>query len=43
MGIDTWSFTLIKEHVLRVFEKKLLKEIFAPKKGEVTGWRNVHK
>jgi hypothetical protein len=33
----TWSLTIREEHTLRVFEKKGLKRIFAPKREDVTG------
>jgi hypothetical protein len=33
----------IKEHGLRVFENRMLRRIFDPKKDEVTGdWRKLH-
>jgi hypothetical protein len=32
--------TLKEEHILRVFENRLLRRIFGPKRDEVTGeWR----
>jgi uncharacterized membrane protein len=32
-----------KEHRLRVFEKRVLRRIFGPKRDEVTGdWRKLH-
>jgi hypothetical protein len=34
---ETWSLTLREEHRLRVFENRLLRRIFEPKKDEVTG------
>jgi hypothetical protein len=35
--------TLKEEHRLRVFENKVLRRIFVPKKDEVTrGWRKLH-
>jgi hypothetical protein len=35
--------TLREEHRLRVFEKRVLRRIFGPKKDEVTGeWRKLH-
>jgi hypothetical protein len=41
-GCETWSLTLREEHRLRVFENKVLRRIFAPKKDEVTGgWRKL--
>jgi hypothetical protein len=42
-GCETWSLTLREEHRLRVFENRVLREIFGPKKDEVTGeWRKLH-
>jgi hypothetical protein len=38
-----WSLTLREEHRLRVFENRVLKRIFGPKRDEVTGeWRKLH-
>jgi hypothetical protein len=37
------SLTLREEHRLRVFENRLLRKIFGPKRDEVTGgWRKLH-
>ena len=36
-GCETWSLTLREERRLRVFENRLLKRIFGPKKDDVTG------
>ena len=42
-GYENWSLTLKKEHMLRVFQNKVLKKIFGPKKEEVTGeWRKIY-
>jgi hypothetical protein len=42
-GCETWSFTLREEHRLRVFENRVLRRIFGPKRDEVTGeWRKLH-
>jgi hypothetical protein len=42
-GCETWSLTLREEHTLRVFENKVLRRIFGPKRDEVTGeWRKSH-
>ena len=42
-GCETWSLTLRKEHRLRVFENRVLKRIFRPKRDGVTGeWRKLH-
>jgi hypothetical protein len=36
-GCETWSLTLREEHELRVFENRVLRRIFGPKRDEVTG------
>jgi hypothetical protein len=36
-GCETWSLTLGKERRLRVFENRVLRGIFGPKRDEVTG------
>jgi hypothetical protein len=36
-GCETWSLTLKEEHRLRVFENRVLRNIFGPKRGEVSG------
>jgi hypothetical protein len=42
-GFGTLSLTLRKEHRLRVFEKRVLRRIFCPKRDEVTGdWGKLH-
>jgi hypothetical protein len=42
-GCETWSLTLREEHRLWVFENRLLRRIFGPKRDEVTGeWRKLH-
>jgi hypothetical protein len=42
-GCETWSVTLREEHRLRVFENRVLRGIFGPKRDEVTGeWRKLH-
>jgi hypothetical protein len=39
----TWSRTLREVHRLRVFENRVLRRIFGPKRDEVTGaWRKLH-
>jgi hypothetical protein len=41
-GCETWSLTLREEHRLRVFENRVLRKIFGPKRDEVTGeWRRL--
>jgi len=42
-GCETWSLTLREERRLRVFENRVLRRIFGPKMGKVTGeWRKLH-
>jgi hypothetical protein len=42
-GCETWSLTLREQHGLRVFENRVLRRIFGPKRDEVTGgWRKLH-
>jgi hypothetical protein len=42
-GCETWFVTLREEHRLRVFENRVLRRIFGPKRDEVTGeWRKLH-
>jgi hypothetical protein len=42
-GCETWSLTLREEHRLGVFENRVLRGIFGPKRDEVTGeWRKLH-
>jgi hypothetical protein len=41
-GCETWSLTLREECRLRVFENKVLRKMFGPKRDEVTGeWKPV--
>jgi len=41
MGV--MSLTLREEHRLRVFENRVLRRVFGPKRDEVTGeWRKLH-
>jgi hypothetical protein len=38
---QTWSLTLREERRLRVFQNRVLRRVFGPKRDEVTGeWRN---
>jgi hypothetical protein len=42
-GCETWSLTLREEHRRVVFENTVLRRIFGPKRGDVTGeWRKLH-
>jgi hypothetical protein len=36
-GCETWFLTLREEHRLRVFENRVLRRIFGPKRDEVPG------
>jgi len=36
-GCETWSLTLREERRLRVFENRVLRRIFGPKRDEVRG------
>jgi len=38
----TWSLTLREKLRLRVFENRMLRRIFGPKKNEVIEWRKLH-
>jgi hypothetical protein len=41
-GCETWSLTLREEHRLKVFESRVPRRIFGPKRDEVTGeWRKL--
>ena len=42
-GCETWSLTLREERRLRVFENRVLRRVFGPKRDEVIGeWRKLH-
>jgi hypothetical protein len=42
-GCETWSLTLSEERRLAVFENRLLRRIFGPKRDEVTGaWMKLN-
>ena len=42
-GCETWSLTLRDERRLRVFENRVLRRVFGPKRDEVTGeLRKLH-
>ena len=36
-GRETWSFTLMEDRRVRVFENRVLRRIYGPKRDEVTG------
>jgi hypothetical protein len=40
---ETWSLTLKEEHILRVFENRVLRRIFGSKRDEMgRGWGKLH-
>jgi hypothetical protein len=42
-GCEVWSLTLKEELSLRVFENRVLRRVFGPKRDELTGeWRTLH-
>ena len=42
-GCETWSLTLREERRLRVFENRVLRRVFGPKRDELRGeWRKLH-
>jgi len=42
-GCETWSLTLREERRLMVFENRMLRKIFGPKRNEETGeWSRLH-
>jgi hypothetical protein len=42
-GCETWPLTLREKHRLRVFENRVLRRIFGPRRDEVKGaWRKLH-
>ena len=41
-GFETWTLTLREEKRLQVFENKVLRKIFGPKRDDQTGeWRRL--
>jgi hypothetical protein len=42
-GCETWSLTLREERRLRMFEDRVPRKVFGPKRDEVTGeWTRLH-
>jgi hypothetical protein len=42
-GCETWSLTLREEHRLMLFENRVLRRIFGPRREVVAGgWRRLH-
>jgi hypothetical protein len=39
---ETWSLTLGEEHGLKVFENRVSRKIFGPKREEDGSWRKLH-
>jgi hypothetical protein len=40
---ETWSLTLTEERRLKVFENRVPRKVFGPKRDEVTGeWTTLH-
>jgi hypothetical protein len=43
-GCETWSLTMREEQILRMYENRVLRRIFGPKREEVVGsWRKLYK
>jgi hypothetical protein len=41
-GYKTWSLTWREEYRLRIFENRVLRKIFGPKREEDGSWRKLH-
>jgi len=42
-GCETWLLSLLEERRLWMFENRVLRRVFGPKRDEVTGeWRKLH-
>jgi hypothetical protein len=42
-GCETWSLTLREKHRMSVFENRVLRRIFGPKRDEISGeWRRLY-
>jgi hypothetical protein len=42
-GCETWSLTLREERRLRVFENRVVRRVYGPKRDKLTGeWRKLH-
>ena len=41
-GCEVWSLTLKEKRKLRVFENRILRQIFGPKRDENGEWRRLH-
>jgi hypothetical protein len=41
--METWSLTLKEVYRLKVYERRVLRRIFGPKRAEtIGGWRKLH-
>jgi hypothetical protein len=41
-GCETWSLTQREEHGLQVFENRMLRRIFGPRREDDGAWRKLH-
>jgi hypothetical protein len=41
-GYETWSLILREDHRLRIFENRVLRKIFGPKREKDGSWRKLH-
>jgi hypothetical protein len=41
-GCETWTLTLREERRLWMFEKRVLRNVFGPKKNVTGEWRKLH-
>jgi hypothetical protein len=41
-GCEAWSLTLGEDHRLKIFENRVLREIFGPEREEDGSWRKLH-
>jgi hypothetical protein len=41
-GCETWSLSLGEEYRLRIFENRVVRRIFGPKREEDGSWRKLH-
>jgi hypothetical protein len=41
-GCEAWSLPLREEHRLRVFENRVVRRMFGPKRDEMIGWKKLH-
>ena len=41
-GYETRSVTLREEHMLRVFENRILRRVFGPERYDNEEWRRIH-